>query len=72
MSMRPQLVLLLGAAKLYGRPQEVGRKHAHDPNPNRLLPPSTGWNSSPHLKPRHREWEMWALGCPEWSGTVGF
>ena len=162
-------MLLLGAAKLYGRPQEVGRKHAHGPNPNRLLPPSTGWNSSPHLKPpdtesvrcghsvdqsgavlwvsristqrvvsifpwgstgaefqppsalvgqprppqeslavcvcpgpdrclqpnvaqsqqiitpidrmelfptsqtpRHRECEMWALGCPEWSGTVGF
>ena len=48
-------MLLLGAAKLYGRPQEVGRKHAHDPNPNRLLPPSTGWNSSPHLKPPDTE-----------------
>ena len=81
MPSRSLLMLLLGSSKLYGSLQEGGRKHAHVPNPSRLLPALTRCNPSPQLKPQNggrrrlrqpslptTPREMWALDCP--SGAV--
>ena len=82
----PLSELLLGSSKLYGSPQEGGHKHAHVPNPSRLLPALTKCNPFPHLKPqfsgRRRLVQSAAAFArrssgdvgtrlPEWGGTVG-
>ena len=82
----PLSELLLGSSKLYGSPQEGGHKHAHVPNPSRLLPALTECNPFPHLKPQFSGRRRLVQGpaafarrssgdvgtrLPEWGGTVG-